>query len=65
MITPQSARKLDTATLHYARLDLNAVIAAQEPGERQFPGTFPKLGQYLDERHAVLGEIARRQKAVK
>jgi hypothetical protein len=47
--------------LHYARLDLNAVIAVQEKTEREFPGSCPKLGQYWDDLHAVLAEIRRRQ----
>lgn len=65
MITTETARKMTDSALHYARRDLNEVIAIQEKGEREAPGTFLKLGAYHDERHAVLGEIGRRQKAVR
>ena len=47
--------------LHYTRLDLWAVIQVQEKTVREFPGSCPKLGQYWDDLHAVLGEIKRRQ----
>lgn len=65
MITVDSAKDMDITALHYARLDLRKTIDIQERGEREMPGTFQKLGQYWDELHAVAGEIARRQRAVR
>lgn len=65
MITQEAARTLPISTLHYARLDLVETIKIQEKGEREFPGTYPKLGQYWDELSNVLGEIKRRQAAVR
>ena len=62
MITQERARTLSISVLHYARLDIVKTIEIQEKGEREFPGTFPKLGQYWDELSNVLGEISRRQK---
>jgi hypothetical protein len=65
MITNDSAKVMDIAALHYARLDLRKTIEIQERGEREAPGTFLKLGQYWDEFHAVIGEISARQRAVR
>lgn len=61
MITTESAKTMTPAALHYARLDLNAVIKVQEKTVREYPRSCPKLGAYWDELHAVCGEIARRQ----
>lgn len=61
MITSESARTLPDNTLVFARLDLVEVLAIQEKGEREFPGTYPKLGAYWDELYAVTGELARRR----
>lgn len=53
--------------LAYNLKDLNEVIAIQEVDVRklelppdQVANVFPKLGQYHDERHEVLGEMRRR-----
>lgn len=65
MITNETAKTMDTAALHYTRLDLGKVIKVQEATERSFPGSCPKLCQYWDELHAVIGEIKRRQDGVR
>lgn len=65
MNTTETVKTKTDAELFYARKDLNDVIKVQEKGEREFPGTFPKLGQYWDELHAVCGEIKRRQDQVR
>lgn len=57
--------QMTDAALHYTRLDLGAVIKIQEQTERAAPGSCPKLGRYWDDLHAVLGEIRRRQMAVR
>jgi hypothetical protein len=62
MITKQVAQRMSTDSLLYTRKDLQEVIAAQEPGERQKPGSCKKLGQYNDELFVVAAEIYRRSK---
>lgn len=65
MITNETAKTMDMNTLHYARLDLKKVIDVQEKTGREHGyHIVPKLGQYWDELHAVLGEIKSRQDSV-
>jgi hypothetical protein len=54
-------KNASTDSLLYAQRDLLEVITIQEQGERQFPGTHKKLGQYHDELGAVTREINRRR----
>jgi hypothetical protein len=54
-------KSASTDSLLYAQKDLREVIAVQEAGERQFPGTYKKLGQYHDDLAAVDQELNRRR----
>jgi hypothetical protein len=61
-ITRESAREMSGQALVYTLNDLNEVIECQEPMAKEFGmNATPKLGQYYDERFAVLEAIVARR----
>lgn len=58
----KNVRKMSYNELDFARKDLMQVIGIQEQTARDIgPHMVPKLGQYHDDLHAVIGELIRRR----